>query len=83
MFQKKSWLFLLIVFGLMILAFFLPFERVSAQRGDIAAESSLSGWELVSSSGVMPRVMPPRDVARPRSFVGPSSTKVEIPISCA
>ena len=32
MFQKKSWLFLALVFGLMVLAFFLPFERIAANK---------------------------------------------------
>ena len=54
MFQKKSWLFLALVFGLMVLAFFLPFERIAAHMGDlsvVSVDSSLNGWELVSGSG--------------------------------
>ena len=51
MFQKKSWLILAVVFALMALALFLPFERVEAVKGDAAVYSSLNGWELVSGSG--------------------------------
>ena len=51
MFQKKSWLFLALVFALMALAFFLPFERITAQVGDAAVASSFNGWELVTGSG--------------------------------
>ena len=51
MFQRKSWLFLAIAFGLMVLTFFLPFERVTAQKGDASYESAFNGWELVSASG--------------------------------
>ena len=51
MFQKKSWLILAVVFALMALALFLPFERVEAVKGDLAVYSSLNGWELVSGSG--------------------------------
>ncbi len=51
MFQKKSWLYLAIVFGLMILAFFLPFERVTAQVGDASVASALNGWDLVTGGG--------------------------------
>ena len=52
MFQKKSWLFLALVFALMALAFFLPFERITAQVGDAAVASSFNGWELVTGSGL-------------------------------
>jgi|GEM_PF-70128 len=51
MFQKKSWLFLAVVFALMALAFFLPFERIAAEKGDVARVSFLNGWELVSGGG--------------------------------
>ena len=56
MFQKKSWLILAIVFGLMAIALFLPFERITAHVGNtsvFSVDSSLNGWELVSSSGVV------------------------------
>ena len=51
MFQKKSWLFLAVVFALMALTFFLPFERFSVQRDETVYASSLNGWDLVNSSG--------------------------------
>ena len=56
MFQKKSWLILAIVFGLMAIALFLPFERITAHVGNtsvFSVDSSLNGWELVSGSGVV------------------------------
>ncbi|MBO4886662.1 MAG: ECF transporter S component [Clostridia bacterium] len=51
MFQKKSWLFLALVFALMALAFFLPFERLSVQKDETVYASSLNGWDLVNSGG--------------------------------
>ncbi len=54
MFQRKSWLILAVVFALMALAFFLPFERITAQKGDSVFASSLNGWKLVSTSGSVP-----------------------------
>ncbi len=51
MFQKKSWLFLALTFGLMALAFFLPFERFYAEKDGRTHYSELSGWTLVSGEG--------------------------------
>ena len=51
MFQKKSWLILAIVFAMMALTFFLPFERIAAQKDGEEVVTPLIGWTLVAGDG--------------------------------